>query len=204
MLFRGIESGKQTKVVKHKAGFTLIEVVLSLGLLALLSSSVFVIMSSLTTVTQRLSESQQKSVKNDDFESYLRYIFANLKEDSSILLESTDVQETQQLTIIEPNVYFLLRGEDIVAEELKIIPKFNKNGLINAEVEFLTQDVNRVDQVVILPILNDVDTFRWLFYDSRLGEWVDEWKSKSTKPIIIKLIYKTIREESYKSLVIAI
>lgn len=202
MKLTNVHLTRRNQFNKRRHGFTLIEVVLSLGLLALLSVSILLIISALSNVSVAIAESHERFVLSEDFEGYVERTFSQLGPDSTLLLEKTADQKLQQLSIRQPNTYFILDGEDVVAEELIIFPSFNKNGLVDMVIEQSNTLLENDSGKRRITLLEDLNALQWVMYNKRSRSWVSEWRPGGDKPAMIKLIYRTVDDEATKTLLI--
>lgn len=175
---------------RRERGFTLVEVILSLSIISLLSLSIVMIMSSITSVTTSMVISQRESVKLGDFEEYIEGVWGGGSTSSILSLESSGEQALQEMRIAQTVVYFPRAGKDVLAEEVVFRSVFNKNGLLDLEVEYIARKDAEEEVVVKVVILENLEMLEWLFYDERSRGWVSEWPAMDRKPILGKLIYK--------------
>ncbi len=175
-----------------KKGFTLLETILAMSILAVMMSVIFSVTTSSVSLGRSIVSTQSNSRHQAAFYSYLKQLFANLPSDARITLESND-QNFQTLTIENPNTEFPAQGRQHLAKQLWVAVGTDRNGLINLSIEASNQieeeSNNREPIYFQTELINSLTNIRWEFYNANRDEWSPEWTPSMGRPSQIKFYY---------------
>lgn len=201
---------------RNQTGFTLLEVVLALVLITLFMGTLFAVVKSSITASVEIEKVQQEDYEWSRFVALCRQTFESLPSTAILTLtsESQGLNAYQELTISgmpeclafgvspfsyqdtilalkpEPNQesnitsYFLgLYREDLVPKE-----STRARGTIDvATTVFAPADEQGR---VWLPLLRDIQSLQWRFYEESSKEWKETWEESELPPLVELHLYK--------------
>lgn len=198
------------------AGFTLMEVILALTILALLSGTVFAIISTAVRTTARMRVVQNENDQVSHFIRLCRQAFQNLPATATVTLKivETGVPHLQELTIggapesfgFGPNPISYkdatlgLRPDAAATEAAEDkLPVFNlsltREDIIPADPGQATPMVRAEADGLLapddqgrvwMPLLPNVASLTWRAYKNDEEQWLDEWESSSF-PLLVEM-----------------
>ena len=175
-----------------KNGFTLLETILAMSILAIMMSLIFSVTTSSVSLARSIVSTQSSSRHQAAFYNYLKQLFANLPSSARITLEQND-QNYQTLTIENPNTEFPANGHQHLAKQLWIAIGTDQNGLVNLRLETSNQiedeSTNREPIYFQTELVNSLTNIRWEFYNANRDEWSPEWTPNMGRPSQIKFFY---------------
>jgi len=175
-----------------KKGFTLLETILAMSILAVMMSVIFSITTSSVSLGRSIVSIQSNSRHQAAFYNYLKQLFANLPSDARITLEEND-QKFQTLTIENPNTEFPAQGHQHLAKQLWIAIGTDRDGLFNLSLETSNQiedeSNNREPIYFQTELVRSMTNIRWEFFDANRDEWSPEWTPNMGRPSQIKFFY---------------
>jgi len=192
---------------QHSKGFTLLEVVLAVGIIALLSGSIVAISASTLSLTSTLINEQELRIQSDVVESHIRRNFSTILNDSSIELtiggsESStggtfvsSVSGTQALRITNPSVYFPLDGFDTLASETVLTTTLNEEGYLDLiQVYISNPNTSGESDIFTITLLSNLKSISWHFFQPDIQDWVTEWTEQTNNPSQIRFSYQKLDE----------
>jgi prepilin-type N-terminal cleavage/methylation domain-containing protein len=173
------------------AGFTLLEVVLSMGIVALLAASVYAIVSSTLGASRAAVEMQFGTRRLDAFRTTVRDTLLNLPAQGSVALEigmgQTGDPESRLLLDRVQGVFGMpsLAGGTAV-----LAAKARSDGTRTITLYRIPARANAQDRENIMrsrgvPLLPGVIKPRWTFYQN--GAWHEEYPPGSPRPLLVRL-----------------
>ncbi|MFC4993618.1 prepilin-type N-terminal cleavage/methylation domain-containing protein [Rubritalea tangerina] len=182
----------KTPDLRPRSGFTMLEMILAMSILAVIISVIFSITTSSVTLGRSILSSQSNSRHQAAFYNYLQGLFANLPSDAEITLEIND-QEFQTLHIQNPNTQYPAQGRQHLAKELWMAVSTNRDGLLSLAMETSNQyedEANSQDPIYFqTEMVRDFNNIRWEFYNASRDEWSPEWTPAMGRPSQIKFFY---------------
>ena len=175
-----------------KSGFTLLETILAMSILAVMMSVIFSITTSSVSLSRSIVSIQSNSRHQAAFQTYLKQLFANLPSDARITLEEND-QNFQTLTIEKPNTEFPAQGRQHLAKHLWLAIGRDRDGLVNLSLETSNQiegESNNQQPIYFeTELVRSLTKIRWEFYDANRDEWSPEWTPSMGCPSQLKFFY---------------
>lgn len=179
----------------YPSGFTLLELVLAMGIFAILATSIFTIVSSTIGLTSSLISYQEEQIYEQDFERHITQLFLNSNTETSFALEADQInQNTKSLIVEKSNSYFPHEGKDTLAKKSILQTSFNNDGLLKLEHVYFVDDSSNPQET--LPpthttlLFDNLSHCEWLFYNTQQKEWIPLWTKAMGRPSHIKFIYQ--------------
>jgi len=174
----------------RRRGFTLIEVILSLAILALLTGGVFGTVRATMSATAALRDAQQQRQGVYGLIELCQQTLSSLPGEASVIKQVRRDNSTPELTLRQAPRAFALGERAFFYGETALTARRQNNGALTLGVEY--RKINRWTQKVEgdpqwLPLLKDVQGVAWNFYDPGSGIWLDHWENASRKPQGVRL-----------------
>ena len=167
--------------IQRNRAFTLIEIILAVGIVAILTGSIVAISTSILNLTTTLLDEQERQIHVDDFENHIRNTLTKLTAASQPELTIDEQnQGVQTLIIQQPNSYFPLNGSDNLATQSVLSTQFNSNGLLSiVQSNYLEEEIQNIDlsnpnHSIVLA--EDLIQVQWEFFHPTSNEWVSDWQ----------------------------
>ncbi|MEZ5325544.1 MAG: type II secretion system protein [Verrucomicrobiales bacterium] len=189
-------SDKQLSGQRINKGFTLVEVVLGLALMALLVGGVFAVARGSLKVAAEVTENQQYSMKIHSYLELLRRTFEGTPGNGQVLLRPLDSRGSEsEIAFIEYPMAFAWSGIPAGARAIVLRTANSPNGWLESRIFYLDEEqadeyINdkRLDESApSLMIMDQMKMLQWRVYDQRNEEWVTEWDEKTARPSLIEL-----------------
>lgn len=213
-MFTNLPSSKVPRALRRTPGFTLIEVVIGMTILAMITVTLFAIIRGSMRGASEIQQLQRESDSVNRFIELSRRAFATLPATATLTLKLVQNTEPiiQELTIAgSPDCFpFGLNPITLKDTTLRLRPHpdalTDENGMplhylcisredIIPQTDDVQRNSVRVETSGIyaqdeegrywMPLLPDVVSFKWRFYVEKDQTWYEEW-SKSTWPDLIE------------------
>jgi type II secretory pathway component PulJ len=191
-------SFSQNRMVRH-AGFTLIEVIVTLMIFILLTASVFGIMTAVFQSSNALKENQNRKDEVSALHAFLKNRFESLTatdhlesyrrgEGDGLRINGLMLSTENEIEAIDASrqangLYALRLAKPVDATSLPAVTSF-------------TQELEKnVDALAWTSLIRDVRSIDWKFQSISSPDWLDQWTSDSTKPSLIECTIQLAGEE---------
>ena len=185
---------KSPAIPKERTGFTLLEVVISMMILALLAGAVYAVVSASITASQTAMSQQLTLRRLDAFLRVTREAFLNLPAEGTVTLQighSQNGSAEQDLVIGKPQQIFglpsLAGGELVLAAR----PRPDGTRIITLlKIPANATDRERTEAFAAkgVPLLPHLRKPRWTFkFTPQDEDWKEELPAGSAKPILVRL-----------------
>lgn len=179
-------------------GFTLLEVLLALGVLAVLVAGLAGISTASLRLSRSVMEAQQEESVRDGFERLLRENLTEMASDATVQLVPDDSTGGQQLIIGSASGMFPIASVALVTDSIVLVTGRDRAGRYGMDIVYYDgdywtdlQDGNIEDELMVtVPLRDDFDKLEWAVYDIDEDEWFDEWEEASTRPFFLQLNYR--------------
>ena len=177
-------------------GFTLIEVVLGLALMALLIGGVFAVARGSLQVASEVTENQQYSMKIHSYLELLRRTCEDMPGNGQILLRPMDSRGYESdVAFVEYPLAFSWSGIPAGSHAVVLRTTRGPQGWLESRVYYLTEEQadeylnsERLDESASqLLLMDQMKMLQWRVYDQRNEEWVTEWEEKTSRPSLVEL-----------------
>jgi type II secretory pathway pseudopilin PulG len=177
-------------------GFTILELMLAIGIFALVLTAIYAIWVGILRGTQAgmkaAAEVQRSRVAlralEDAFTS-AEYFMANMKYYLFLADTSGDMAAVSIAARLPASFPGVGRYGSQVVRRVSFYTEPGKDGssdLIMSQHPILLA-TNSQYQAYTITLARDVSFFQLAFYDDRKGEWLDEWKSTNTLPRLVQI-----------------
>ena len=183
--------------VPGKEGFTLLEVILSMGIMALLAASVYAITSSSITAA-RLSMDQQLVLRRlDAFLRVTRSAFLNLPGKGTVSLQMAKGSGGEaEPQLVLGKVQGLFGIPSLGGGSLVLTARARSDGtrtimMLRIPANSTDRELEAAMNAPGVPLLPKVRKPRWSFLAGANGDgtpaWKEEWPSGSPRPLLVRL-----------------
>lgn len=180
----------------RQRGFTLIEVILALGIFSLLATAVFFSVQAVTTASAVLGQEQMRSRKVDAFLNWCRRGFRSLGARSEIVLRTRDAGASGlavELIIRRAPGAFSLGEFDAVGGDLILAARPDGRGGATLSVArfpgswTLEESAEKLRDEDWVSLLEGVRLLRWTFWNPVEQEFQDQWQEGLPLPELLRL-----------------
>lgn len=187
-----------------RKGFTLLEVVVSIGLLAMLIAMAMTLASQNIALGRVTVEKQAEVSVDQAFMELLSRQFSSLPGNARLELTSEDVgrRYLSNLTLQNVPMTFTWGGEERVAKAVRITTVPRRGDTVNVVLQYFETEILegttesgepvRVDDAepfAEVVLLEDVFIFEWEVLDGRTLEWFYDWDLVGRLPLQLRLSY---------------
>jgi len=195
------------------AGFTLIEVVLSLAITGMLLAGVFAVAQSATSMADEVASSQERAMLGQSFTGLLRRTFeqvpGNAKVELKITSQGSGGAAQSDIIFRDYPLAFAWAGVEAGAKTVIFRTQPDARGALAARILYLNEDQAEAydggklsvddDTVAALTLVDGLRFCQWYFWDERTEEWVEEWdpqKFANRRPSLVNLYLKFFGEDT--------
>ena len=193
-----------------KRGFTLLELVLAIGLLALLVGMIFSVATQNIALGNAVVARQNEESLEAAFIDLLGDQFSAMPGNARMELtsEDTGAQYLSDLTIQNVPLSFTWGGAERIAKAVQISTVRRRDGLLDIVMRYYENEVLEETQEVgdspsVLDnepfaeviLLEDVQAFEWQVLDGRTMEWQYDWDLVGRLPLQMELVYAMAPED---------
>lgn len=184
--------------VRH--GFTLLEVVLAVGLLSLIVGMVFGIARTSLALGNRIIETQNEEMQQQAFFELLSQRFSSLPGNARFDLAVDDAGShyLSDLTLQNVPLGFSWGGGERVAKAVQLSTVKRRSGFIDIVLRYYENEILEDSEQSTMSalkekpfaeivLLQDVSYFEWRVLDGRSMEWQFDWHSQGRLPLQIEL-----------------
>ncbi len=184
-------------------GFTLIEVMSALLLMAVIIGMVLAIARSSLHLSQAIVDSQAEEMKQQAFFDLLSRRFSSLPGNAvfNLKVEDTGSRYLSTLTIQNAPMNFSWGGQDRVAKAVTLSTVPRLNGYVDVVLGFYENEVlegttdafdkkSTVDEgpFAEIVLMEEVAYFEWQVYNPATQEWQYEWDENGRLPLQLELV----------------
>jgi prepilin-type N-terminal cleavage/methylation domain-containing protein len=172
--------------IELRQGFTLLEMVLVMFIISLLVTAVFGIVNSVTQLTHGMEVEQQREARIHGFVELCDRTFRNLPPSAMVRLRNQQAGNriVSQLILAGATSPISASVSGVVTLETEEAP----DGYLRVVMRVMNAsqaaalEKGESSSGLRLPLLNDVATMEWRFFDPRSGEWRSLWNEKIDFP----------------------
>lgn len=189
----------RTRHSLRDSGFTLMEMVIAMGVLALLLAGIFGVAKSTMELSSDLAANQERSMMRQNLIDYLRRSFRGLPGSAEIRLANRSDGGTYipSLTIVNGGNSFS-PGEALPPETgLELTAEQRPGGYLRVLLRVLDdqqtlalrsgQNVRPSKNDTSLALMDRVSKFEWRFYDAQTQRWENLWRD-ARRPLMAEMI----------------
>ena len=181
----------------RSAGFTLIEVVLGIALLALLFGGIFAVARGALQISAEVTENQQYSMRIHSYLELLRRTFEEMPGNGKVELRPLSGRGVEsEVAFVEYPLAFAWSGVPAGSPVTVFQTTRGPSGWLQSRIYYLDEEMadqylenGNVDSAAPnLLIMDEIKMLQWRFYDQRTDEWMTEWDyTSNTRPSLIEL-----------------
>ncbi len=190
-----------TSVSPRRRGFTLLELVIAMGLLAILVGMVFTTARTSLALGNTIVETQNEEMLHQAFFELLNRRFTSLPGNTRLDLKVQDSGShyISDLTLQNVPLSFSWGGQTRVAKAvqlstvkrrsgyLDIVLKYYENEILPDSASSFKSTAGNEKPFAEIVLLSDVAYFEWRVLDSRSMEWQFDWEVQGRLPLQIEL-----------------
>ena len=192
-------SNKRGAGQKSERGFTLIEVVLGVLILALLGSVLFTLVESTLGAAAQLSVRQGQTQELNGLVEICRETFATLDgraQFTSSVKPATGGGYVQEIRIENAPLAFAWQGSGTEQGATTISPRPQANGLLGfCLLHEPDEDTDENGKPLPKPkwfvLVRDLKKMEWRFFDPRAAVWRKEWEEGGVRPSMVELVIQS-------------
>ena len=180
---------------RNRAGFTLLEIMIAIGLFALILTGIYSTWTSIMHgghVAKKAAADVQRSrialqTLHDAFTTAVMFT-GNIRQYAFLADTSGDMAVVSLAARLPENFPGMGRYGDLKVRRVTFSTRAGKEGneLIMTQAPMLL-DTNSGAEAYSLTLARDVTMFKLLFYDARKNEWLDEWKYTNSMPKLVQI-----------------
>jgi type II secretory pathway component PulJ len=176
-------------------GFTLMEVCLAVGILALIAAAIFTTLESSMTASSELDRSQRRLQSLEALDSWLDHGFRTLTPQSAVTTSPAGTNKNELEVTVRDHPGFTGWADDAIGSLTTVLTLLaQQDGLYTLSMSEVKQSrwewqtsgasKNPDDWT---PLIRDIKWGEWRFYDSRTRTWTSDWTQPTIRPAIIEL-----------------
>jgi len=195
---------KATRTIsKGRRGFTMLELVIAIGMLVILIGMVFGIARTSLALGNRVIESQSEEMHKQAFFELLNNRFAALPGNARFDLqyESAGAQYLSDLTLQNVPMSFTWGGEARTARAVQLSTVRRRSGFLGIVLRYYENEILPDSEATSnftttqdnapfaeISLIEDVAYFEWRVLDGRTMEWQENWDLQGRLPLQIELV----------------
>ena len=167
---------------QRRASLTLLEILVALGLAALLLSALFSSLTQMVKAGQRATLAEERSFDIERVRLRLTHLFHELspRDVKAPIFFQTEVKPSDQKTLLA----FATRG--MISQEIEFTDLLEHQLLVkDGELCLMSGKSKKKKRSEVL--LKGVESIRFAFFDPQTKQWLERWQSQLTPPPFFKL-----------------
>jgi prepilin-type N-terminal cleavage/methylation domain-containing protein len=181
-------------------GFTLIEVVIALGLMAALVLMCGRLASANLQLANGIGIQQKENTIRESFFDLLKMQFANLPGNARMKLTFEKSTKPYLYSLILQNVptAFTWGGSESVAKAVEITTVKQRDGMLRVVMRYYENEIISDEETIAsdkekpfaeISLIDDLRFFEWRVLDGRQGsEWQEDWDLQGRMPLKLELV----------------
>lgn len=185
----------------HKGGFTLLELVLTMGLMAILVGMVFGTARTSLALGNTIVETQNEEMLHQAFFELLSQRFSSLPGNTrfDLKVEDSGSHYISDLTLQNVPLSFTWGGQARIAKAVQLSTVKRRNGYIDIVLRYYENEIlegaessfgstaKSKEPFAEIVLLTDVRFFEWRVLDGRSMEWQYDWDQQGRLPLQAEL-----------------
>ena len=185
---------------RKRRGFTLLEVVIAVGLLSLIVGMVVGIARTSLALGKSIVETQNEEMRQQVFFDLLSQRFSSLPGNARMDLQADDKGSNylSDLTLQNVPLGFNWSGGERIAKTVQLSTVKRRSGFLDIVLRYYeneiledseqsTMSALKEEPFAEIVLLKDVSYFEWRVLDGRSMEWQFDWKNNGRLPLQIEL-----------------
>ena len=192
---------KPSPVTRRRSGFTLLEVVIALGLMAVIIGMVFATARTSLTLGNKIVQSQNEEMLHQAFFELLNQRFSSLPGNTRMELkvEGSGSHAQSDLTLQNVPLSFTWGGQERIAKAVQISTVKRRDGYLDIVLRYYENEILEGSAATPGTIVGDnkpfaeiallegVAFFDWAVLDGTSMQWQDDWDIQGKLPIQLEL-----------------
>lgn len=188
--------------ITRNSGFTLLELVIAVGLLAIIVGMVFGIARTSLALGNTIVSTQNEEMEHQAFMDLLSQRFTSLPGNTRLELESEDAggRYLSDLTLQNVPLSFTWGGQERIAKAVQLSTVKRRSGYLDIVLRYYENEVLKGSQSTFgksavdnepfaeIVLLSDVAYFEWRALDGQSMEWLYDWEIQGRLPIQLELV----------------
>jgi prepilin-type N-terminal cleavage/methylation domain-containing protein len=184
----------------RRQGFTLLELVIAMGLLSILIGMVFTTARSSLALGNTIAETQNEEMLHQAFFELLNQRFSSLPGNTRLNLKSTDSgsRYLSDLTLQNVPLSFTWGGQARIAKAVQLSTVKRRSGYLDIVLKYYENEIlqdptsnfkasDDEKPFAEIVLLTDVAYFEWRVLDGRSMEWDYDWEIQGRLPLQLEL-----------------
>lgn len=184
---------------KTRAGFTLLELVLAIGILGLLMGTIFRLASGTIQATAAVVDRQNEEITLDAFITLMKRHFEGLPGNTVMELYSEEVGTgiyTSEMIFQNTPTAFNWGGKAISAEATTLSVERGEGGLFDIVLHYYDVQIlddeeelaeRSMEPIATITLISGLGYVDWLVLDGRTMEWTYDWSMAGRLPLQVEL-----------------
>lgn len=187
---------------QRSRGFTLIEVMTALLLIAMVVSMVFAIARTSLKLSKSIVDSQNAEMEQQAFFDLLGRRFSSMPGNArfDLQVEDTGSQYLSDLTLQNVPMSFTWGGQDRIAKAVQLSTVRRRNGFLDIVLRYYEEEILEgspgvTDSAITdeepfaeIILLENVAYFEWQVLNGSTMEWQYEWTEQRKQPLQVELV----------------
>ncbi|MFT5469519.1 MAG: type II secretory pathway pseudopilin PulG [Verrucomicrobiales bacterium] len=186
-------------------GFTLLELTLAIGVLALLTAGIFGLATGSIELTNELGEQSQVQLARQRLVELCRRNLESLPASAAIEIRPTTHDfAPNEIAFHNHPVAFRFGGAVTLPSTVVLSSRPDGGGGFMIRSHYLEMndalkyrkgvEVDSLSESPALALIRGIHSFKWEFYEARTDEWLDEWKLENGRPGFVALNLRMLGE----------
>lgn len=186
----------------HRAGFTLLELVIAMGLLTIIVGMVFGIARTSLALGNTIVQTQNEEMEHQAFIDLLGQRFSALPGNTRLELKVEDSggRYLSDLTLQNVPLSFTWGGEERIAKAVQLSTVRRRSGYLDIVLRYYENEILEGSQSTFgqsaldkepfaeIVLLSDVAYFEWRALDGQSLEWQYDWEIQGRLPLQLELV----------------
>jgi prepilin-type N-terminal cleavage/methylation domain-containing protein len=184
------------RIGSRQRGFTLVEVILALGIFAVLAGAIFFSVQAVSNASAVLGVEQLRARKTDALLTWMRRGFRGMSARSEVVLRTRDAGaggRAVELIIRQAPGAFTLGEFDALGSDLVLgaLPDGRGGATLHVArfpgswtLDELSRNLRQEDW---LPLFEGIRMLRWTFWDPEQNQFLEEWPEGRGRPVLVRL-----------------
>jgi prepilin-type N-terminal cleavage/methylation domain-containing protein len=169
-------------------GFTLLEVILGLGLITMLIGGIYSIATASLQLSNTVLENQQEDMHMHAFINLLRRNLQSLPGNATVSMEEANTSGgVYQSEMVLTDYPLAFAWGSVAAGSKKVLLVFRVRYLNDEEVEAYDSGNLGPNDGISLVLIDSLRGVLWEFYNQQTDEWLPEWIQPNQRPTMLRL-----------------
>lgn len=184
--------------LRARGGYLLLEVVLALGVAVLVLSGVFALAAGALSISETIADEGRAQISQETFLTFLEKNFEELPGNAVVDLKAKDHGShfLSEITFQNVPISFSWAGQTLSPEAIQLATVLRADGTLDIVLRYFDEEILdetadspalQADPVAEIVLLRNVWRFEWRVLDGRTMEWDYEWDIRGRMPLQLEL-----------------